>query len=143
MSDTAADHVHVVTGQLADNRLFGLLHRGDGHPHTIIGRSMAELHRRLTNAGISEFRMQQEDATGMATDAINHMHDAMEAPPPPSQLEELQQEVLLVTAERDKALAQVAKLEEQVAASQQFRNAGTGQYESGETHDAGKGEADG
>lgn len=116
MSDTAPDQVHVLAGQLADNRLFALLHRGDGHPHTIIGRSLAELHRRLTNAAISEFRMNQDDSTALATDSIDTLHGAMTAPPGPTveQLEELQQEVVLVTAERDKAQAEIKALESEL-----------------------------
>jgi len=115
MSDTESapnpDQVHVLAGQLADGRFFGLMHKGeDGHPHTIIGRSLAELHRRLANAAISEFRMNQDDSTALATESVDQLHAGMTAAsagPPTSQLEDLQQEVMLVTAERDKALAEV------------------------------------
>jgi chromosome segregation ATPase len=183
MSDTETaaeaanpDQTHVLAGQLADGRFFGLMHKGDRHPQTVIGRSLAELHRRLTNAAIAEFRMNQDDSTALATESIDRLHGAMTAPPGPTveQLEELQQEVMLVTAERDKALAEVdtakaetvalsaeldstkktvSDLENKLGAAAdsaaaqsgatQFRNAASGQYESGETHDAGKGEADG
>lgn len=122
MSDTATetaanpDQTQVHAGRLADGRFFGLMHKGDGHPHTVIGLSLAQLHRRLTNAAIAEFRMDQDGATALATDSVNSVHEAMTAPPPPTveQLEELQQEVLLVTAERDKALADVAKAKGEV-----------------------------
>ena len=78
------DQVHIVAGPRVDGGFFAIMHRGEDKVRSILGRSYAELHRRIASAGIGEFGMAQDDANEMAASTVSRLHDGAEAEQDPA-----------------------------------------------------------